>query len=396
MREQNTGRLTALDVLRGVAVAGMIVVNSPGDWGHAYAPLKHADWNGWTPTDMVFPMFLFGVGLALGLSFPRALGEREARNKLWLRVGRRVIALILLGLFLNWASLLPAVLSGPTPGADAHLGLRLPGVPQRIALCYLAAVVLVLATGRKDEQGRTALNAPALAVAGVASLVIYWALLRFVPVPGFGPGGLDPVGSLTAYIDRAVFTPAHMWSQGWATPNGPVTYDPEGLLSTLPAVFNVLAGVLAGREWRRNGEPRLLWLAGASALMFVLGLVLHPVFPINKRLWTSSFALLSSGFSGLTLVVVVLALRSKLAERWAEPLKALGGNAILAYAISELLGVLGGVPVKGTSPQAWGFGLVRGVIPDDNLASLTCAIGILVIVTAMIWPLHRRAIHFRL
>jgi predicted acyltransferase len=400
MTRSEPQRLAALDVLRGLAVAGMIVVTSPGDWNRAYWPLKHADWNGWTPTDIVFPMFLFGVGMAIGLSFPRQLADPAARSQYWIRVGRRVAALILLGLFLNWMYVVAVAASVPPAGPDDHPALRLPGVPQRIAFCYLLASGLILATARKDADGRTAIDARAVVVAIAAILLAYWALLSFVPVPGYGAGHLDPEGSLPAYFDRMIFTPRHMWPLGSATWRGPVTYDPEGLLSSLPATVNVLFGVLAGREWRRPGGPRVGPIAVASALLVLLGLLLDPLFPINKRLWTSSFALLSSGLSGLTLVAIVLAIGNRPASRLLTPLKILGGNAILAFTISILAGSFAGLPLNGASgpisPQGWGDAVALSVIPDEYLASLACAIAILALITLAVWPLHRRAIHFRL
>jgi predicted acyltransferase len=179
-----------------------------------------------------------------------------------------------------------------------------------------------------------------------------------------------------------------------------VTYDPEGLLSSLPATANVLFGVLAGREWRRPDGPRIGAVVAASAALVMLGLLLDPLIPINKRLWTSSFALLSSSLSGLTLAAVALIIRNELAGRLLTPLKILGGNAILAFTISILAGSFAGLPLKGAtgpvSPQGWGDAVARGIIPDEYLASLACAIAILALITLMIWPLHRRAIHFRL
>jgi len=376
------------------------VVTSPGDWNRAYWLLKHADWNGWTPTDIVFPMFLFAVGMALGLSFPRPLANPAARSQFWLRVGRRVVALILLGLLLNWTYVIAVAAGVPPAGPDDHPALRIPGVPQRIAFCYFLAIGFILATAQKDAHGRTAVNARAIAIAITFILLVYWALLTFVPVPGFGAGHLDPEGSLPAYIDRMIFTPPHMWPLGSATWRGPVTYDPEGRLSSFPATVDVFFGVLAGQEWRRPNGPRIGAIAVVSALLVLLGLLLDPLFPINKRLWTSSFALLSSGLSGLTLMAVVFIIRNTLASRLLTPLKVLGGNAILAFSISILLGAFAGLPLNGSSgpisPQGWGNAVALSVIPDEYLASLACAITILALITLVIWPLHRRAIHFRL
>lgn len=334
MVEARPARWMALDVLRGAAVAGMIVVTSPGDWNRAYAPLRHADWNGWTLTDIVFPAFLFSVGVALGLSFPRPLADRGERARLWRRIARRALALIALGLLLNWLSEIVTGIWAHDPGAGTLAHVRIPGILQRIALCYVLGAGLILSTARRDADGRAEIDTSAIGVACAAILLLYWALLMVVPVPGVGAGHLDPAGYLGGYIDRAIFTPPHMWRLGAATWGGPVTYDPEGLLSTLPATVNLLLGVLAAREWQRSPERAVRRIALAGLVLFAAGLLLDPVFVINKRIWTSSFALLSGGFSALALAAFAVVLRSEWAMRLAMPLRILGGNAILAFVLS--------------------------------------------------------------
>jgi predicted acyltransferase len=376
----------------------MIIVTSPGDWAQTYWPLQHAQWHGWTPTDLVFPAFLFAVGMALGLSFPRSLTNDEERRAFWFRLVRRAVALVLLGLLLNWTYVLSVEWGAPPAGPDDHPALRLPGVPQRIAFCYVLAALIIVLTGTRDEQQRTAINSRAICLTIAVLLTIYWALLAFVPVPGFGAGRLDQIGSLPAYVDRIIFTPPHLWPLGSVSWRGPVTYDPEGLLSSFPATVNVLLGVLAGTEWRRPSGPRLVWIARISGLLVISGLLLDPLFPINKRIWTSSFALLSSGFSGLLLVAVVIAMRRPRIGWLLTPLKVLGGNAVLAFSISIILGSFAALPLGGpsSSPQSWGNGIALSFISDEYLASLACAIAILILITIVIWPLHRRAIHLRL
>jgi predicted acyltransferase len=396
--ETASSRLVALDVLRGLAIAGMIVVTSPGDWNRTFAPLRHADWNGWTPTDMIFPAFLFGVGVALGLSFPRFLSDSASRREFWWRVGRRTIALLVLGLFLEATYVWAISLGAPFPGRAGLANVRIPGILQRIALCYALAAILVVTTARKDEEGKAQINSRVISIAIAAILVLYWALLSFVPVPGYGAGHLDPEGSLTAYIDRMVFTVPHLWPFGSAQWQGPVTYDPEGLLSSLPATANVLFGVLAAREWRRAAGSAALRIGTVGALLVVAGLLLDPLFPINKRLWTSSFAVLSSGVAAILLGALMIASRMGWMKRLWMPLRILGGNAILAFVLSTLLGRLYGFPLlrDGESPQHWINSLALRAVPDPYLASLACAIGLLGLVLAAIWPLHRRAIHLRL
>ena len=394
-------RVPGLDVLRGLAVAGMIIVTSPGDWGKIYWPLRHADWNGWTPTDIVFPTFLFSVGVAIGLSFPKPLGDLVARAALWRRVARRVASLLALGLVLNWLYTAAVHVGLPAPHPYAWNEFRIPGVPQRIGLCYLFTIGLIVATASNKAGRGAAIDVRMVWIAAASILIVYWALLQLVPVPGFGAGHLDPEGSLPAWLDRRVFTPAYMWPLGSKSWGGPVTYDPEGLLSTLPATVNVLFGALAARELRIAPERALTRIAIAGALLAAAGLLLDPVLPINKRLWTSSFALLSSGVSALALVCCVLGLRSGRVDRAALPFKILGGNAILAFTVSILLGYAAGLPIlqwagKSVTPQYWGDQVALSIIADDYLASLACALAVLALITAMIWPLHRRAIHFRL
>jgi len=380
-----TKRVIALDALRGLAVAGMILANSPGSWIHLYEQLDHAAWNGFTATDMVFPTFLFSVGVAIGLSFPRRLTE-EDRARSWSRLFRRTLALIALGLALNLLSSLSLA------------EWRLPGILQRIALCYAIGTGLVLLTARRRTDGHATINLAAIGAAILLLLLLYWALLTFVPVPGFGPGRLDPEGNLTAFLDRSLFSTEHLWSLG-TNANGDVVYDPEGLLSTLPATVNVLIGVLAGWAWKQAPAARgMMVLAVAGILLVVAGLMLDPLFPINKRIWTSSFALLSSGVSMILFALLALLLRSHAAHVAAYPLRVLGGNATLAFVLSILLDIFSTYPVlRGTqTPQAWGMALAQTMIADPKLASLACAVAILILITALLWPLHRRAIHFRL
>lgn len=395
-----TKRLMVLDVLRGTAVAGMIIVTSPGDWNDAYPLLRHAAWNGWTLADMVFPMFLFAVGMALGLSFPRSLSEPGARSRIWLRVGRRAAVLILLGLLVNM------VYTADILGIPVYIGhpglafVRIPGVLQRIALCYVAAVALILAFPRSMPDGKTDVNPNAIVAAIAVMLVVYWLIMWFVPIPGYGMGRLDQEGNLASYIDRAVFTVPHLWPLGSVNWGGPVVFDPEGLLSTLPAITNTLFGILAALAWRRWSDSAAPRLAMAGVALMAAGLLLDPVFPINKLIWTSSFALLSAGFSFLTLALLMWALRSRQVAWLCTPLRILGCNAVLAFLLSIVFTKIGGAPwftLHGATvtAQGWGDAIARSLVPDVHLAATACAFGVLAIITLILWPLDRRALHFR-
>ncbi|WP_010188282.1 acyltransferase family protein [Sphingomonas sp. PAMC 26605] len=398
---QRLPRLEALDVLRGLAVAGMILVVSPGDWSMAYAQLQHAAWHGATLADMVFPTFLFSVGMALGLSFPRLMADTAQRRLFWMRLIRRSITLVVLGLVVEATYVWTISAGAPYPGHGGLSYVRIPGILQRIGLCYLLGGALIVVTSRTIADGRIAIAPQRVLFCIAAILIGYWALLRFVPVPGFGVGLLTPDGSLPAFVDRTLFTVPHLWPLGSATGQGPATYDPEGLLSTLPATANLLFGALAAWAWRQNSDRATLHVAIAGTMLIIAGLALDPVFEINKRLWTSSFALFSSGVSALVLALLVVTLRAPVGRAIATPFRVLGGNAILAFLISTAFSRISGFPLlpwRGAllAPQQWGFAVASTMLPNPRLASLACAVAIVGAVTALLWPLHRRAIHFRI
>jgi predicted acyltransferase len=377
----------------------MILVVSPGSWEFTYAALQHADWNGWTLADLVFPDFLFGVGMALGLVFARSPDPDGKTVKFSGKVARRVVSLIILGLGLNYLGVMAGWFGAPSVGPDETITWRIPGVLQRIAVCYLLAVLIVWATSDRADDSTLRLNAIRLALAIAVLLIGYWALVSFVPVPGFGAGNLSKAGNLPAYVDRAIFTPTHMWALGAESWRGPVVYDPEGILSSLPATANVLFGAFAVTVWQRYPKHRVPILMLLGLVLLASGLVLDRFLPINKKIWSSSFVLLTSGFSCLALVVVAGLIRIG-ASRLLAPLKILGGNAILAFSLSIILGSIGSLPIVGSgeprSLQAIGFETIHRVISDPYLASLTCAFGILALILMVIWPLDRRGIHLRL
>jgi predicted acyltransferase len=384
-------RLAALDVFRGLAVAGMIIVNDPGSWKYVWWPLDHAPWNGWTPTDIVFPAFLFAVGTALGLSFPRRL-EPGDRRVLWGKIARRVLALIGLGLAFTLIR-----------HHDLET-LRLLGVLQRIGLCYGLAAALALLSARPGPDERWRLNLPVIAGTALLILAVYWAAMTLIPVPGFGAGVLTPGGNLAGYVDRAVLTTQHMWNGG-TDARGNIVYDPEGLLSTFPALVNVLCGVFVAVAWRRRPERAAGWIAIGGVALLAAGLLLDPVFPLNKRLWTSSFALATSGVSAILFAVCMAlclaATRRAWIDPWLAPFRVFGMNAILAYSLSVLLAIAGMQPIVPAgqamiTPMGWLFALVLGLVSDPWLASFLCSLVLLGLVFAVIFPLHRRGIHFRL
>lgn len=327
MAEDSTGekkeRIVSLDAFRGLTIMLMIMVNNPGDWGNMYWPLQHAEWHGWTPTDLVFPFFLFIVGVAI----PLALGKRRGtgdngpiiRHIVW-----RSVVLFALGLLLSGFGLLFKI--GPDFGfGDLLQTIRIPGVLQRIAVCYLIVSLLFLLTERRT-----------LYLITLASLLGYWALMTLVPVPEHGPGKIDEKDThLAAYIDRAVFGTEHLWSAAR-------TWDPEGLLSTLPALATTLFGVFAGL-WLKRSQPlvqRLIGLVVAGVLLTAIGWAWGQVFPINKPIWTSSYAVFTAGLALLVLSCCVFVFDVLPWRRLAVPLQIYGVNALTVFVMSSLVGTM--------------------------------------------------------
>jgi predicted acyltransferase len=367
------GRLLSLDVFRGATIAGMLLVNNPGNWSAIYAPLRHAEWNGWTPTDLIFPFFLFIAGVAMTFSFGKLREGGVPRNALLKKVAKRSAILFGLGLLLH---------AFPNYLDLSHL--RIPGVLQRIALAYFAASAIVLYLGVRAQIAATAFL-----------LLAYWALQTLVPVPGFGPGVLEAGKDLGAYIDRLVFGENHLWI--WSK-----TWDPEGLLSTLPAVSTVLAGVFTG-YWLRSPRPALSKMAGlfiAGSVGLLLGLAWNAWFPINKNLWTSSYVVFTAGMACLFLAVCYWLVDMRGYRRWATPFLVYGMNAILAFFFSSLMArsiTLIMVPSGDTDVALKTFVYERAFAPyaSPMNASLAFAIAYVLLWLGILWVLYRRNIFLK-
>jgi len=382
------GRSVALDVFRGMCVAGMILVTDPGTYSAVSPQLLHATWHGATATDMIFPGFLFAVGVAIPIAIGSRLRRGETTLRLLLGLSRRMLLLIGVGLMLNGYP------------QFALRSLRIPGVLQRIGLCYFAAAVIYLATAAwAGWRRRLALGLTALAL-----LVGYGLMLLFVPVPAFGAGHLDTWRSLPAYVDRAVFTVAHLWSYG-LTPGVGVTFDPEGLLSTVPAIASVLVGVLAGEVLlvdlpaRTSSEQRRMLWGGmvAGVLLIGLGLALDPVMPIIKKLWTPSFAFLSSGVSLLIFLLCFWVIDRLGVRRGLTVARVFGTNAIVAFAVSGLLtSMMDVLEAGGMNWHAWGYRhLFLPWMPPVH-ASLLYAICVVGVNGLLLGVLYRQRIFVKL
>lgn len=346
------GRLAALDAFRGLTVAGMLLVNNPGSWGAIYPPLEHARWHGWTPTDLIFPFFLFIVGITTTLSLDARRARGDAPAALRRQVVRRAAVIFGCGLalaafpFFTWTDL-PG---NPDPSFLDRVAwrvthLRVLGVLQRIALAYLAGALMALAA---DSRRIVAL---------IATLLLgYWGLQTLVPVPGIGQPGwalLDqPDALLSAWLDRTLLGTDHLWS-------GSKTWDPEGLLSTLPAIGTQLLGVLAGRWIAQGARPlseRIAGLFAVGALVAVAGAVWGWVFPINKALWSSSYVLFTGGMAAMALATCLWVMDVQGWRRWAFPFLVYGTNPLLAFVgsgvMARLLGSLITVPAADGTRQS--------------------------------------------
>jgi predicted acyltransferase len=371
-------RLMSLDIFRGLMVAGMILVDNPGSDEKAYWAIKHAEWNGWTTADFIFPSFLFLVGVSVVLSFAARLRRGESRGHILLHAFKRSLILIAVGLFVN---------ASPIIGVDLH-AWRLEGVTQRIAVCYFVAAILVLWS---DVRGQL--------VAIAVCLVGYWALLRFAPVPGLGVPGrdipfMDPNKNIAAWLDRKLFM-GHLFDG---------TRDPEGITSTIPAIATTLIGVLTG-YWLRANRTRGT-IAMRMVLFGILGLVAGEIwnvwFPINKYIWTSSFVLFTGGFSLVFLAFLYWVIEIKgWRGRWTMPILVFGMNAIAGFVADSLVYGPGySFTVKGADGTAVAWhdaaqARLMSLGANAANASLLYSLGALLFCWVLLWILWRKKIFLK-
>jgi len=371
-------RLMSLDIFRGLMVAGMILVDNPGSDEKAYWAIKHAEWNGWTTADFIFPAFLFLVGVSIVLSFAARLRRGESRGQILLHAFKRSLILIAVGLFVN---------ASPIIGVDLH-AWRLEGVTQRIAVCYFVAAILVLWT---DFRGQL--------IAIAVCLVGYWALLRFAPVPGLGVPGrdipfMDPDKNIAAWLDRKLFM-GHLFDG---------TRDPEGIISTIPAIATTLIGVLTG-YWLRSNRTRGT-IAMRMLLFGILGLIAGEIwnvwFPINKYLWTSSFVLFTGGFSLVFLAFLYWVIEIKRWRgAWTMPILVFGMNAIAGFVADSLVYGPGySFTVKGADGTAVAWhdaaqARLMSLGANAANASLMYSLGALLFCWVLLWILWRKKIFLK-
>lgn len=370
----SSARLMSLDVFRGLTMASMVVVNNPGTWADVYAPLRHAEWNGCTPTDLIFPFFLYMVGVSMTLS--------RSTTSSWRRILKRTATIILIGWFLT---LFP-YFRFPT--------WRLPGVLVRIALCYLAAAAIFRAT---LPRGAEDLRRHALRLGGWAAALMlgYWAAVVWMPWPGHVTGDLSPTGNLGGFIDRVIIGQQHMYRQR--------EWDPEGLFSTAPAIATTLLGIISGLWLKGTAErwAKALVLAASGVAAMALGLLWDLAFPMNKNLWTSSFVMYTAGAGAVAFAACYFVLDVKGWRWWAKPFVILGMNAIALYALSGLfaksLGLIkvagpGGSPV---SLQGYLYTSFFAPLASPKNASLAAALAHLAVLFVALSWMYRRNIFLK-
>lgn len=372
--EAGQSRLVSLDVFRGMTIAGMVLVNNPGTWSAIYPPLKHAEWHGITPTDYIFPFFLFIVGVAIPLALGRRVEQGGITKEVYLKIFRRTALIFLLGLFL-----------AAFPYFDFST-LRIPGVLQRIAICYLITSLIFIRTDWKQQT-----------LIGIGLLILYWALMTLIAVPNCDATTIDDkTCNLAAYVDRTIFGENHIWRSA-------KVFDPEGILSTIPAVVTTISGVLTG-TWLKSKRDNLEKVAGMfffGIVLTVTGWIWHSFFPINKSLWTSSYVVYTSGLALLFLGFCFYLIDIKNYKKWTKPFVIFGVNALALFVFSGLLSkILGIIKItdttgKQTSLQGWIFQSGFLSIAEPINASLLFALTYILFWLLLMWLLYRKRIYIK-
>jgi predicted acyltransferase len=360
-------RLLSLDVFRGITIAMMILVNDPGDWGHIYAPLEHSKWNGCTPTDLVFPFFLFMVGVSVIYAM-ESKKDTVSHSKLMLKALYRTGILLLI----PWIT---QFIFHPDGGL-AHL--RLPGVLPRIALVYFISTILYLKTSQKTRDWIFA-----------GALIGYFIIMTCIPVPGIGYANLEPETNMGAWIDRLAFTPDHLWRESH-------TWDPEGLLGTIPAVATALFGIRVGswlKRKDRDDQVKTNWMFTFGIIAVMAGLFWDLFFPINKALWTSSFVLYTGGLATIGLALSYWLIDIQGYKRFTFPFVVFGTNAITAYVLSGFIPhYMGMIRVHGLSIYQTFFAPYFSPVN----ASLVSAIFTVLILWVVMWIFYIKKIFIKI
>ena len=381
--EISPNRLLSLDVFRGMTIAGMVMVNNPGTWSQIYSPLKHAEWHGATPTDYVFPFFLFIVGISITLALGKRVENGGVNRDIYQKIFKRAAVIFALGLFL---ATFPFYNFTQNEWLDIS-NVRIMGVLQRIAVCYLVAALIFLHTNWRQQ-----------AIIAGALLLIYWALMTLINVPGCEITTFnDKTCNLAAYIDRLILTENHIWKSA-------KVFDPEGLLSTVPAIATTLAGVLTGHWLRRKNDDteKVAAMFFFGVCMTAIGWCWGLVFPINKSLWTSSYVVYMAGLALCFLGFCYWLIDIKGYRKWSKPFVIFGVNALVLFVGSGVLGrilsliKLPAAEGKTVSLQKAIFDNVFLPLASPINASLLYAISFILFWLFLMWLLYRKQIFIKI
>lgn len=375
-------RELAIDVFRGIAITAMILVNNPGNWGAVYAPLKHAEWHGWTPTDLIFPFFIFIVGVSVSLALNASINNSKKQIE---KAFIRAVKLILLGLFLA-AFYYNFRAESYDWWQNRIIEIRIPGVLQRLGVVYFICVLLALYCTNR-----------VLVFIAIVGLAMYTLTLMYVPYSDgeqIYVGLLEKGNSLAAFIDHTLIGETHLYYQN----TQPFSADPEGVLSTVPAVVSGVSGILVGRWWlQRASILQLIYkLVGVGALLTTTGLIWGQFHPINKALWTAPFVLLTSGLACLLLAGLAYCLDLKKWRGWSAPFVVFGANSILFFMFAGVVARLMLMfSVGEQSLKAWLYTNIYQPLFGDYLGSLMYAIVFLLISYAIFYELYKRRIFWK-
>ena len=365
-RTYYSGRLVALDAFRGFTIAAMIMVNYPGSWDNVYQPLLHADWHGITPTDLIFPFFIFIVGVSIVLAYNKRMAEGLPKRDMYKKIITRSVKIFAVGIFL---ALFPLF---------NFENLRVAGVLQRIALVFAVCAFLYLNSGWKFQ-----------AWIGAGILIAYWLSMTLIPVPEVGKPMLEPGLNLAAWIDQQLL-PGRMWQGTW---------DPEGIFSTFPAIATGITGMLAGRliVSGKKQEHIVIWLFAIGFISTILGEMWGWVFPVNKNIWTSSYVLYTSGLAAMTLATAIFFIDMLGYRRGTKFGIIYGANAITAYVLAGILSPLFyRIPFMGESLNMVFVKELSGAGLEPELASLMFALMYVFIIFIPAWILYKKKVFIKL
>ena len=385
-----TQRLLSVDVFRGATIGLMILVNNPGSWKYVYAPLRHANWHGWTPTDMVFPFFLFIVGVAISLSFSKNFEQGASQTSLLKKIVRRTLIIFGLGLLLNgWPFGIPLSSVAAENFSfsdifDSILNIRILGVLQRIALCYLiASLIYIYARSLRSRITITAVL-----------LIIYELGMRLPLIDGWGAGSFELESNFARYLDIKLIGAGNMYAVN------KIPFDPEGLFSTLTATITTLMGVFTGELLigKIDKYKKLIYISALGLIVFVLGALLDFVEPINKQLWTISYTLFMGGWAMIFLSISIWFIDIKGWRKWLTPFIVLGSNPIVIYVGSSLMAkTLYLIKVSGNiSLKSLIYTDILQPIAGDFFGSFLYAFLFLTAWTAVGWVMYRKKIFVKI